>query len=299
MGTIYNIQRFSLHDGPGIRTTVFLKGCPLHCLWCHNPESQLVRPQLSLLEDKCLGCGRCLETCDVHSVEENRHRIAYDRCKGCGRCMAVCAAGALEILGREASVEEILAEVARDGEFYRSSGGGMTISGGEPTMQADFSANLLRGAHEMGIHTAMETCGQAPWRVFEKLLPHLDMALYDVKQMDPELHRKYTGVDNRLILENLARLCAADQKIEVVARMPVIPGYNDQPENFRALAKFLRVQPRRARVEILPYNPLADSKYQRLGMEYHPGKLDEKNGTSPDELCRLLRGEGIEATVMR
>ena len=299
MGTIYNIQRFSLHDGPGIRTTVFLKGCPLRCLWCHNPESQLVRPQLSLLADKCLGCGRCIDVCDVHSIVDGRHAIDYGRCVGCGRCADVCVAGALEIMGRGADAAEILDEVLRDSEFYRTSGGGMTVSGGEPTMQADFCAEILRGAHERGIHTALETCGQAPWHVFEKLLPHLDMALYDVKQMDPDLHRKYTGVDNRLILENLARLCAADQKIEVVARTPVIPGYNDQPENFRALADFLLVQPRRARVEILPYNPLAESKYQRIGKEYQPGRLDEKDGTAPDALCRILQEAGLQAAVVR
>lgn len=299
MGTIYNIQRFSLHDGPGIRTTVFLKGCPLKCRWCHNPESQRLRPQLSLVEEQCMGCGSCLAACEVHVLEEGRHRIDFGACRACGRCAQLCPAGALEILGREASAEEVLQEAVRDSAFYASSGGGITISGGEPTMQPEFALEILSGAQNKGIHTAMETCGYAKWAVFQRLLPHLNMVLYDVKQMDGALHRAYTGVDNGLILENLKKLCAKEQRVEVVVRMPVIPGYSDQREHFRALSRFLTGMERVPRVEVLPYNPLAESKYPRLGMAYQPGRLDETDGNSPEALCSLLEEAGIEARVVR
>jgi len=299
MGTIYNIQRFSLHDGPGIRTTVFMKGCPLRCEWCHNPESQKVRPQISLFVERCLACGRCMAVCDRHSFEDGIHRIDHGACEGCGRCVEQCPADAMELLGREASVEEIIEEVERDSAFYSTSGGGMTVSGGEPTMQTAFAAQILAAAKAKGIHTAIETCGYAPWSAYEQLLPYTDMFLYDVKQMDSELHKEYTGVDNSRILENLSNLCMNAVDAEIVVRTPVIPGYNDQPENFRSLASFLLKLERLPRVEVLPYNPLAGSKYSRLGMEYIPGNLDETDGTSPDALCEILKEFGIEAIVMR
>lgn len=296
MGIIYNIQRFSLHDGPGIRTTVFLKGCPLRCAWCHNPESQSVKPQLSLFAQRCMGCGRCAESCGLHQLEREHH-IDHEACRACGKCAQACAAGALEILGREASAEEIVAEAARDLPFYQASGGGMTLSGGEPTMQSDFAAQILALAKAQGIHTAMETCGYAPWSSFEKLLPHLDLLLYDVKHLDPARHKTYTGVDNALILDNLRRLCESGK--DVVVRVPVIPGYNDQRENIVALTSYLIAMSRPPRVEMLPYNELAGSKYPRLGMVYAPGEMTEADGNAPDELCRVLTDAGLNARVMR
>lgn len=299
MGTIYNIQRFSLHDGPGIRTTVFLKGCPLRCQWCHNPESQSTVPQLSLFAERCIGCGRCMSLCDAHVLENNQHVIRYDACRGCGKCATACPAAALEIFGREATAQEIVEEAARDLPFYQTSGGGLTISGGEPTMQPDFAAEILTLAKARQIHTAMESCGHTAFSVLEKLLPHLDMILYDVKQMDSQLHKNYTGQDNELILSNLRRLCGKDQTVEVVVRTPVIPGFNDQKENFAALRDFLLTLERIPRVEVLPYNPLAGSKYPRLGMTYTPGELHEEDGTSPAALCDILLDAHIQAKVMR
>lgn len=296
MGVIYNIQRFSLHDGPGIRTTVFMKGCPLRCVWCHNPESQRMQPQLSLFSQRCIGCGQCAAACALHHLGQ-AHEIDYAACRACGRCAEVCAAGALEILGREATAEEIVEEAARDLPFYQTSGGGITLSGGEPAMQCDFAAEILRKAKAKGLHTAMETCGYAPWGSFEMLLPHLDMVLYDVKQMDSVLHKEYTGVGNERILDNLCRLC--ESGMEVVVRTPVIPGYNDQRENFAAIAVFLGCMPRPPRVELLPYNELAGSKYPRLGMTYAPGERTEADGNAPDDLCRILTDAGLAARVMR
>lgn len=299
MGIIYNIQRFSLHDGPGIRTTVFLKGCPLRCAWCHNPESQRIRPQLSLFESRCLRCGQCFALCPCHQLADGAHTVDFQACTACGRCVDGCAAGALEILGRETTAAEAAEEALRDLPFYQTSGGGVTLSGGEPTMQADFAAELLARVRAAGVHTALETCGHAPWASFGKLLPHLDMILYDVKQMDGDKHKAYTGVDNGLILDNLRRLCSRDVQAEIVVRTPVIPGYNDQPENFAALADFLKGMERIPRVELLPYNELAGSKYPRLGMTYSPGEVREEDGTPPDALCALLTVEGISAQVMR
>lgn len=299
MGMIYNIQRFSLHDGPGIRTTVFLKGCPLRCAWCHNPESQRIRPQLSLFESRCLRCGQCFALCPCHQLADGAHTVDFQACTACGRCVDGCAAGALEILGRETTAEEAAEEALRDLPFYQTSGGGVTLSGGEPTMQADFAAELLARVRAAGVHTALETCGHAPWTSFGKLLTHLDMILYDVKQMDGDKHKAYTGVDNGLILDNLRRLCSRDVHAEIVVRTPVIPGYNDQPENFAALADFLKGMERIPRVELLPYNELAGSKYPRLGMTYSPGEVREEDGTPPDALCALLTGEGLSAQVMR
>jgi pyruvate formate lyase activating enzyme len=202
------------------------------------------------------------------------------------------------MMGKTVTAGEILNEVERDLPFYKNTGGGMTVSGGDPTLQPGFTSALLHGAKERGIHTAMETAGFAEWAVFERLLPDLDLVLYDSKQMDPVKHKEYTGQSNEKIHENLRRLCAAEQTVEVVVRTPVIPGYNDDRENFYALAAFLHTLDRLPRVEVLPYNPLAGSKHPRLGMTYELD-TDESKGTAPDELCQILKDAGIEARVLR
>lgn len=298
-GTIFNIQRFSLHDGPGIRTTVFLKGCPLDCAWCHNPESKKAVPQLAFSLTHCIGCRRCAAVCEnnAHVFEENDRRVRFDACAACGKCIEVCPTGAVEIFGRRETAENIWQEAARDIPFYETSGGGLTVSGGEPAMQAKFTAEILRLAKAGGVHTAIETAGHAPWSAYEAMLPHLDMVLFDIKQMNTALHKAYTGQDNFLIHENLTRLCKADQKAEIVVRTPVIPGYNDDAANFEQLAEFLLGMERIPRVEILPYNPLAGSKHPRLGMKYTP-EIEENSGNKPESLQLILENRGLNAKVM-
>lgn len=299
MGVIYNIQRFSLHDGPGIRTTVFFKGCPMRCVWCHNPESQTAQAQLSLFAERCIGCGRCAEICENHENQDGAHAIRYAACSACGKCADVCPSAALEILGKHVSADEILDEVKRDAAFYQVSGGGITLSGGEPTMQPEFAWQLLAGARGMGLNTAMETCGFVPWYSFAWLLPMLDRIYFDIKQMDSTLHKKYTGRDNDEILENLAILCSQKRNMEVVVRAPVIPGYTDQEENFVAMGRFLKGLACPPRVEVLPYNPLAGSKYPRLGRKYIPGEIREEDGCDPARLCGILQDAGVQAQLMR
>lgn len=299
MGIIYNIQRFSLHDGPGIRTTVFLKGCPLRCKWCHNPESQTIKPQLSLFSQRCIGCGKCFQTCAVHQLNNNVHQIDYTSCKACGQCVSACPSAALEIIGKEATADEIVSEALRDTPFYQTSGGGITLSGGEPTMQAEFALEILKLSKTNGLHTAIETCGYGDDSVFKLLLPSLNLVLFDIKQMNPEKHKRCTGVDNRLILDNLKRLCKADQTVEVIVRTPVIPRFNDDIENYVMLSAFLQTFERKPRVELLPYNSLAGSKYPRLGIKFELGDTTESSGTSPDVLKDILVRNGINAKVLR
>jgi len=298
-GTIFNIQRFSLHDGPGIRTTVFVKGCPLDCAWCHNPESKKAAPQLAFSQTHCVGCGRCAGVCPngVHVFGQENLRVRFTACSACGKCVEVCPTGAVEIFGRRETPESVWQEASRDLPFYETSGGGLTISGGEPAMQAEFCAEILKLAKAQGVHTAIETAGHAPWHAYEIMLPHLDMVLFDIKQMNTVLHKAYTGQGNDLIHENLKRMTGAGQQAEIVVRTPVIPGYNDDPANFEALADFLLGMERIPRVEVLPYNPLAGSKHPRIGMKYTP-EIDENNGVRPEDLEKILKNRGLDAKVM-
>ena len=298
-GIIFNIQRFSLHDGPGIRTTVFLKGCSLDCLWCHNPESKRMAPQLAWMQSRCVGCGLCETVCTsgVHGHGDAGKTVDFEKCVGCGECVAACPSAALEMMGKWVTPEEVLEEVERDMPFYVNSGGGMTLSGGEPAMQPEFAAHLLREAKKRGIQTAMETAGHMPWQVYRQFLQDLDLVLFDSKQMDSTLHKAYTGQPNTLIHENLRNFCRADCPVAVIVRTPVIPGYNDDPENFKKLAAFIHTLERTPSVQVLPYNPLAGSKHPRLGMVYTP-QVNEKPENTPENLCQILQSAGICAEVM-
>lgn len=291
-GVIFNIQRFSIHDGPGIRTTVFLKGCPLSCSWCHNPESQAGQHEIMFWADRCTGCRLCSENCERQAISWSPERQVGDDCQECGVCVTRCPQGALELVGRTVSATEVLAELLKDEAFYDQSGGGVTFSGGEPLAQPEFLQELLVGAKRYHWHTAVDTSGFAPWSVLEPLLPLVDLWLYDLKLMDDASHQKYTGVSNQSILDNLRRLVAAGRRVEV--RVPLVPGVNDGQENWSALQSFLQPLPIRG-IKLLAYHSYGMEKYQRLGL---PGQNGGQGFVPPteerlEELQRQLQAAGL------
>ena len=263
-GFIFDIQRFSVHDGPGIRTLVFFKGCPLACLWCSNPESQRFAPDLLFDASKCVACGGCVEACPHAAVRKTGDAADYDRnrCVACGTCAEACPAEARTVAGRRAAAEEVVAEILRDAPFFANSGGGVTLGGGEPLAQAEFARAILRRCRLRGIHTAIETCGHVPWPVFEAILPLIDLFLYDLKHLDAGAHRAQTAGDVALILSNLERLVRSGGT--VTARVPVVPGFNDTPEDIRAIAKHVEKLGIRE-LHLLPYHRLGENKYRLLG----------------------------------
>ena len=268
-GTTFNVQRFSTEDGPGIRTTVFLKGCPLRCAWCHNPEGLSPRKELMWYDVRCIGTRDCLEACPVGALElmPPGMRIDRERCDACGACARACPAGALEVIGREWTVEELLAEVEKDTVFYETSGGGVTLSGGEPMAQPEFVLALARFCHEAGIRVALDTCGVVAWERYERVLPLVDLVLYDLKIFDGERHWASTGVDNEAILENGRRIAAAG--IPMWIRTPVIPDHTADAANIAALGDFIAAQlPTVQRWDLLAYTNLGQPKYHRLDRPY-------------------------------
>ena len=274
-GTVFNIQRFCVNDGPGIRTTVFLKGCPLSCVWCHNPESQRFEPEILFYKDKCTGCGRC-------------------KCVTAADRDFVCFNGAKEICGKTVSANEVTAEVLKDKPFYKNSGGGVTLSGGEPLAQYDFSLELLKKAKENGIHTAIETCGYAEKSKILEIAKYVDLFLFDCKETDQELHKEYTGFDNKIILDNLKALSDAGSKI--ILRCPIIPGFNDRAEHFKGISEIAGKLSGIKHIEVEPFHPHGESKYSALSREVADipvpsGKTVDKwikqigCGTDKDVIC--------------
>lgn len=256
--TIFDMVRGSYVDGPGIRTTVFFKGCNLACAWCHNPESQRIAPELMLYKDKCRGCGKCREKCP--------HALAS--CDLCGRCALYCPHDARELCGREYTTDEVLQTVRKDKSFYEASGGGVTLSGGECMLQLDFIEELLQKCKEDGIHTAVDTAGCVPAAAFDRILPYTDLFLFDVKCMDSEKHKRYTGVGNEQILANLLRLLAMGRPLWV--RIPIVPTVNDTVGEMEAIRDLLAVCGKPERVELLPYHAMGEHKYAALGRESTP-----------------------------
>jgi pyruvate formate lyase activating enzyme len=293
-GLVLNIQHFCDHDGPGIRTTVFLKSCSLRCKWCCNPESIHPKPELAYDLKKCIGkkeCGRCLAApwpegaAYVVDGPDDRVHLNWDLANDCGEeLILLCPSGALHLFGQEMTVDQVLDEVEQDGAFYRESGGGITMSGGECLLQPDFSAALLAGAHERGFNTAIETAGNVPWASMEKVLPHVDTVLHDYKLTDPERHRKWVGVDNRLILANFKKAYETFSETAFIARTPIIPGVNDDEDHIRAVLAFIRPHRNVIDYELLPYHRFGESKYGFLGRVY---ELQDFKSPPPETMHRL------------
>ena len=283
-GTIFDIKRFAVHDGDGIRTTVFFKGCPLRCVWCHNPEGLAEMPQLAFYAHKCTNCGLCAAKCPsgAHKITDGVHRFDRTACLACGKCETLCINGALKIYGQTVTVEELLPVLIQDKAFYDNSGGGVTLSGGECLLQASFCGELLKALKQNGIHTAVDTCGDVPREAINAVLAYTDIFLYDIKALDERLHLRCTGHSNRQILENLHYL--ADKNVPVEIRYPFVPGYNDgEAEEIAAfLAQFSNI----AKVRVLPYHNYAGSKYAALGLENKsPAVLPEETALKAARAC--------------
>jgi pyruvate formate lyase activating enzyme len=296
-GLIFNIQKFSLHDGSGIRTLVFLKGCPLGCRWCSNPEGRAHLEELAYNLDKCIGvaeCGECIPRCELGAIErreDGRVEVKRERCNHCGLCVEACPSMALELFGKPMSIEDVLEVVEEDSRFYARSGGGLTLSGGEPLLQARFARDLLEAAQRRGIDTALETSGHGRWDDLEHLCRHVDQVFYDVKCMDPEKHKREVGVGNKLILENLRRLCEQFKGLHIAVRTPVIPGFNDSPGEIEAIASFVADLPGSCQYELLPYHGFGEPKYRHLGLEY---PLRDLSPPTEEQMARLRKIVGAQ-----
>lgn len=293
-GWIFDIQRFSVHDGPGIRTTIFFQGCPLSCLWCSNPESLDPKPQVLYFTQLCKGCAACVQACPQKAISTATDAIHYnrERCVNCGACARVCLYEARILSGRQVTVGDICEVVSKDWRYYMQSGGGVTCGGGEALMQSEFLSALLTRLHnDLGYHTCLDTSGFAPWKVFETLLPYLDLVLMDIKHMDSVVHKKLTGVDNRLILKNARELAKRD--FPVLVRLPLITGENDDEAHIHTLGKFLH-ENCLCDVELMTYHTYGLNKYRALGIEY---PLSERDKPDADGCKAILESYGLRVEV--
>ena len=296
-GMVFDIKRFSIHDGPGIRTTVFFKGCPLSCWWCHNPESQATEPEMMFRENRCIRCRACQAVCKQSAISWDGDVISTDmeKCTLCGVCVEACYAEAREMIGREMSVAQVMAEIERDIAFYDESAGGATFSGGEPLWQRDFLLDLLRACQEKEIHTTVDTCGFATWETVDSVREYVDLFLYDLKLMNDARHQKFTAVSNELILSNLRALAEPGENI--VLRVPIIPEINDDDESLRQLGAFAATLPNVNQMSLLPYHPTAVDKYRLLHKVCGLQGIRPPSDRRMAEIAEILSEFGLQVKI--
>lgn len=297
MATIFDIKKYAIHDGPGIRTTIFFKGCPLSCRWCHNPESWQPLGELSWRMTRCTACGKCAGVCRAAAITLDEKTILTDpdKCTLCGDCIEACPADARESIGTEMTVDEIMTEIEKDTVFYDQSGGGVTFSGGEPLSQLEPLCQLLKRCKAREIHTAIDTTCCAPAEAIEAVQPDTDLFLCDIKHTDTDIHKKFTGVGNELILKNIEYL--AEKKSPIIVRIPLIGGFNDDPKNIEATAKFIASLPNVNRVDLLPYNAGGIDKNDRLVQKYPIDRFETVNDAKTKEIIAKLTAYGLEVTI--
>jgi pyruvate formate lyase activating enzyme len=294
-GIIFNIQGYCTHDGPGIRTTVFLKGCPLSCPWCQNPESHSFHPDLLFAEEKCTGCGECIQVCPQTAIRIQGKTSYTDRrlCQGAGLCVNVCPNEARAVIGRRVTVDEVFKEVAADALFYQESGGGVTLSGGEPLAQPEFATGILKKCRSAGFHTALDTCGYAGWTTAREVLRHVNLVLFDFKHMNPEIHEKYTGVSNEQIMQNAEKI-HHEMSIPIRARVTLVPGFNDSTENIQATAGFISGKlSNTVPVHLLSCHRLGEAKWERLEKKNEAAEIEIPDEQKLMECRRIFESFGL------